>query len=107
MLDEASWQRFRNLLAVPDAEKRKGENFPVWGPLEGLPPAYLAKDGPDPTRDEGWLYEELLRKAGVQTRMDFYAGLPNMFVQFPQIKRTAVAGIELAAGIKWLLGAKK
>jgi len=39
--------------------------------------------------------------------MDFYAGLPNMFVQFPQIKRTAVAGIELAAGIKWLLGAKK
>ena len=29
MLDEASWQGFLNLLAVPDSEKRKGENFPV------------------------------------------------------------------------------
>lgn len=78
MLDEASWQHFLNLLAVPDSEKRKGENFPLWGLLEGLPPAYLAMGGPDPIRGEGWLYEELLRKAGVQTRTDFYAGLPNV-----------------------------
>lgn len=92
--------RFPNLLAVPDSEKCKGENILVWGPLEGLPPAYLAMDGRDPIRDEGSLYEELLRKAGVQTRTDFYAGLPNMFVQFPQIKLTAVAGIELAAGTR-------
>ena len=78
MLDEASWQRFLNLLAVPDSEKRRGENLLVWGPLEGLPLAYLAMDGPDSTRDEGWLYEELLRKAGVQAGADFYAGLPNV-----------------------------
>lgn len=74
MLDEMSWQRFLNLLAVPDSE-----DFPVWGPL-GLLPAYLAMDGPDPIKDEGWLYEELLRKAGVQTRTDLYAGLPNVFL---------------------------
>ena len=87
-LDEASWQRFLNLLAVPDSE-----NFPVWGPLEGLPPAYLAIDGPDSIRDEGWLCEELLREAGVQTRMDFYAGLPNMFVRFPQLSRRQWQGL--------------
>lgn len=80
VLDEASWQRFLNLLAVPDSEKRRGENFLVWGSLEGLPLAYLAINGLDPIRDEGRLYEELLRKADVQTRTDFYAGLPNMFV---------------------------
>ena len=80
VLDEASWQRFPNLLAVPDSEKRKGENFLVQGSLEGLPLAYLAINGLDPIRDEGRLYEELLRKADVQTRTDFYAGLPNMFV---------------------------
>lgn len=64
-------------------------------------------DGLDLIRDEGLLYEDLLRKAGVQTRTDFYAGLPNKFVQFPQIKQAAVAGIEMAASIRWLLGAKK
>jgi acetyl esterase/lipase len=100
VLDEASWQRFLNLLTVPDSEKRKGENFPVWGSLEGLLLANLAINGLDPIKDEGRLYEELLRKAGVQTRTDFYAGLPNMFVQFPQIKQTVVAGIELAVGIR-------
>ena len=78
VLDEAPWQRFLDLLVMPDSEKRKGENFPVWGLLEGLPLANLAINGLDPIKDEGRLYEELLREAGVQTRTDFYAGPPNV-----------------------------
>lgn len=87
VLDEASWQRFLNLPVMPDSEKRKGEDFPVWGSLEGLPLANLAINGLDPIKDEGRLYEELLRKAGVQTRTDFYAGLPNMLPSFRKLSR--------------------
>ena len=76
LLSEKQFQRYLSLLNVPDSEKRKGENFPVWADLKGLPPTYLAMDGPDPIRDEGYLYEKLLREAGVQTRTDHYE-MPN------------------------------
>lgn len=76
LLSERQFQRYLSLLGVPDAEQRKGENFPVWANLKGLPPTYLAIDGPDPLRDEGYLYEKLLREAGVQTRTDHYE-MPN------------------------------
>jgi versiconal hemiacetal acetate esterase len=61
---------------VPESERKKGENFPAWADVKGLPRTYLAMDGPDPIRDEGYLYEAMLRKAGVQTRTDHYE-LPN------------------------------
>ena len=34
----------------------------------GLPPAFLQVMGNDPLRDEGLLYERLLREAGVKTK---------------------------------------
>jgi acetyl esterase/lipase len=61
----------------------------------------------DPIRDQGFLYAELLHKAGVHTRTDYYRGLPNMFVQFPELPSTLVAGGHLSAGIAWLLQEKK
>lgn len=76
LLSEKDFQRYVSILNVPDDEKTKGENFPVWADSRGLPPTYLAMDGPDPLRDEGYLYEMLLRKAGVQTRTDHY-DMPN------------------------------
>ena len=94
-------------LGVPDSEKRKGENFPVWADLKGLPPAYLPMDECDPIRDQGFLYNELLADAGVRTRTDYYRGLPNMFVQFPDLPTTLVAGGHLAGGIAWLLQERK
>jgi acetyl esterase/lipase len=36
----------------------------------GLPPAYIQICGLDPLRDEGLLYERLLREQGVPTRLD-------------------------------------
>jgi acetyl esterase/lipase len=102
VFDEALYEFYISILGVPDDQKRKGENFPVWGPLEGLPPAYLPMDECDPIRDQGFLYAELLAEAGVKTRTDYYRGLPNMFVQFPELPTTMIAGIHLAARVEWL-----
>jgi versiconal hemiacetal acetate esterase len=103
LMNEMLVQRYLNVLGVPDSERRKGENFPVWADLKGLPPAYLAMDECDPTRDDGFLYDKLLADAGVKTRVDFYRGLPNMFVQFPELATTPRAGVVLSSAVRWLL----
>ena len=107
LLPEKLYEFYVNLLNMSDEEKRKGENFPCWGPLEGLPPAYLPMDECDVTRDQGFLYAHLLREAGVMTRTDYYPGLPNMFVHFVELSTTLLAGIHLSAALKWLLEPKK
>jgi acetyl esterase/lipase len=95
-------------VGFPESEWHKGENFPMWADdLRGLPPAYIAMDEVDPTRDQAFLFAELLQEAGVLTRTDYYRGLPNMFVQFPELPMTAIAGGQLAAGVAWLLQARK
>jgi acetyl esterase/lipase len=37
---------------------------------QGLPAAYLQVAGMDPLRDEGMMYEQVLRESGVKTKMD-------------------------------------
>ena len=103
LLDERLYETLVDALKMSAAEKREGENFPMWADLNGLPPAYLPMDECDPIRDHGFLYAELLAEAGVRTRTDYYRGLPNMFVQFPDLPTTLIAGGHLAAGIAWLL----
>lgn len=75
--------------------------------MTSLPPAYIPVDERDPIRDQGFIYAELLREARVLTRTDYYRGLLNMFVQFPQLPTMVVAGGHLAAGIAWLLQERK
>lgn len=41
--------------------------------------AVISVCGWDPRRDEGILFEELLREAGVEVRMDVHKGLPHGF----------------------------
>ena len=43
-LDEALYEFYLATLGVPDEEKRRGENFPAWDPLEG-PAARLPAHG--------------------------------------------------------------
>ncbi|KAI1865646.1 hypothetical protein JX265_007969 [Neoarthrinium moseri] len=100
-------EKFIDALDIPADERRNGENFPVWASHEGLPPAYLPMDECDPIKDHGFLYAELLQQAGVLTRTDYYKGLPNMFVQFPELPKTPQAGIYLSAAIGWLLQERK
>lgn len=107
VFDERMFQMFVDALKMPEDEQRNGENFPLWTDPKGLPPAYLAMDECDPIRDHAWLYTDLLREAGVLTRTDYYRGLPNMFVHYPQIPDTARAGWQQSAAVRWLLDERK
>lgn len=107
ILPSSLYEDYLKILNIPEEEKRKGENFPLWADLKGLPPAYIPMDELDPTRDDAFFYAELLQEAGVLTRTDYYEGLCNMFVAFAELETTLTAGIHLTAGMKWLLQRRK
>ncbi|MEX2015657.1 MAG: alpha/beta hydrolase [Candidatus Hydrogenedentales bacterium] len=50
--------------------------------FDGLPPAYIATAGFDPLRNEGELYAEKLRAAGVPVTYRCYDSLPHGFASF-------------------------
>lgn len=70
--------------------------------LGDLPPAYLQLGGMDPLRDEGLVYERVLREEyGVPTRLDVYKGFGHMFwTNWPKMNASKRFVQE---GFKWLL----
>jgi acetyl esterase/lipase len=85
-----------------------------------LPPAYFQIAGMDPLRDEGLLYEQVLRESGVKTKVDMsvilrhhtlltddviicsYPGVPHGFINLPITARTKHRE-DLQRGIQWLM----
>ncbi|KAK1231507.1 hypothetical protein PQX77_005372 [Marasmius sp. AFHP31] len=71
---------------------------------KGLPPAFLQICGLDPLRDEGLIYEKVLREAGVPTKLEIYPGVPHGFEDVaPQIKQAVKLREDIRIGLKWLL----
>jgi acetyl esterase len=56
---------------------------PLFGDLEGLPPALIQTADLDPLRDDGTRYAAALRAAGAEVRLTNYLGVPHGFASFP------------------------
>ncbi|EIM80570.1 Alpha/beta hydrolase fold-3 [Stereum hirsutum FP-91666 SS1] len=86
-----------------------GARDPNFSPIlftshSNLPPMVIMICGLDALRDEEFLYERVLREAGVKTKTYMYPGLPHCFYMFMRhISMSQQFMNEYVEGVKWLL----
>jgi acetyl esterase len=74
---------FRDHYAPPGTDLTDPLLSPLFGRLDGLPPALIQTADLDPIRDDGLRYAEALTEAGVAVRLTNYVRAPHGFASFP------------------------
>ncbi|KAK5189348.1 Telomerase-binding protein [Exophiala xenobiotica] len=69
---------------------------------KNFPPVYFVSCEKDPLRDDAYVMEAALKKAGVPTKHDTYPGLPHYFFIFPSLPESQQFVGNLIGGVKWL-----
>ena len=73
--------------------------------LRNLPPAYVSIAGFDPLRDEGEIYAERMREAGVQVVLQRHPGMIHGFANLTAVCPSArTAMLEVAGALRMGLG---
>ncbi|MEO7421927.1 MAG: alpha/beta hydrolase [Ornithinibacter sp.] len=87
ILTRRSMDAFLDHYVAPGTDVRDPPLSPLFGQLEGLPPALVQTADLDPIRDDGIRYAKALREAGVPARLTNYLGVPHGFASFPGVNR--------------------
>jgi len=83
VLTTRSMDAFRDHYLAPGQDPRDPLVSPLFGSLEGLPPALVQVADVDPVRDDGIRYAAALQAAGVPTRLTSYLRVPHGFASMP------------------------
>ena len=89
MLTRASIVAFRELYAPTGSDWTDPLVSPLFGDLEGLPPALVQTADLDPLRDDGVRYADALAAAGVPVRLTNYVRVPHGFASVPGMVPTS------------------
>jgi acetyl esterase/lipase len=90
----------------PDPKSELWASFNHPNGHKGLPKAYFQVCGMDFFRDDGLIYEKVLREeAGVETRIDVYKGMPHSWwSMFPEMEASKRRIDDSVKAVGWLLG---
>jgi acetyl esterase len=91
ILTAADMRKFGELYAGDQADWRVSPILAT--SFAGLPPALIEVAEHDPLHDDGVLYAEKLRAAGVTVRLVNFPSMPHGFLNFPRFAKDAKPGV--------------